>query len=51
MIVSGGAVESARLLLNTKHSLFPDGLGNRYGWVGPQPAVAPLFRRHRAFRI
>jgi choline dehydrogenase-like flavoprotein len=34
VIVCGGAVESARLLLNTKHKLFPEGLGNRYGWVG-----------------
>jgi choline dehydrogenase-like flavoprotein len=34
VIVSGGAVESARLLLNTKHRLFPNGLGNRYDWVG-----------------
>lgn len=34
VIVCGGAVESARLLLNTKHKLFPDGLGNRHGWVG-----------------
>ena len=34
VIVCGGAVESARLLLNTRHRLFPDGLGNRYGWVG-----------------
>ena len=34
VIVSGGAVESARLLLNTRHRLFPNGLGNRYDWVG-----------------
>ncbi len=34
VIVSGGAVESARLLLNTRHKLFPNGLGNRYDWVG-----------------
>ncbi|HEY3378226.1 MAG TPA: GMC family oxidoreductase [Armatimonadota bacterium] len=34
VIVCGGAVESARLLLNTRHKLFPDGLGNRNGWVG-----------------
>ena len=27
VIVCGGAVESARLLLNTKHRLFPNGLG------------------------
>ena len=30
VIVCGGAVESARLLLNTSHRLFPNGLGNRY---------------------
>ncbi len=34
VIVCGGAVESARLLLNTKHRLFPSGLGNRFDWVG-----------------
>jgi choline dehydrogenase-like flavoprotein len=34
VIVCAGAVESARLLLNTKHKLFPDGLGNRYDQVG-----------------
>jgi choline dehydrogenase-like flavoprotein len=34
VIVSGGAIESARLLLNSKSRLFPNGLGNRYDWVG-----------------
>ena len=34
VVVCGGAIESARLLLNTKHRLFPNGLGNRYDWVG-----------------
>lgn len=34
VIVCCGAIESARLLLNTRNKLFPDGLGNRYGWVG-----------------
>jgi choline dehydrogenase-like flavoprotein len=34
VIVSAGAIESARLLLNSRHKLFPNGLGNRYGWVG-----------------
>lgn len=34
VIVSAGAIESARLLLNTRHRLFPQGLGNRYDWVG-----------------
>jgi choline dehydrogenase-like flavoprotein len=34
VIVSGSAVESARLLLNSKSRLFPNGIGNRYDWVG-----------------
>ena len=34
VIVSGGAIESARLLLNSKGPLFPQGLGNRHDWVG-----------------
>src|SRR5450759_3421713 len=34
VIVSSAAVESARLLLNSKSKLHPAGLGNRYGWVG-----------------
>jgi choline dehydrogenase-like flavoprotein len=34
VIVSSSATESARLLLNSKTTLFPDGLGNRYDWVG-----------------
>ena len=34
VIVSGGAIESARLLLNSKSPLFPQGLGNRHDWVG-----------------
>src|SRR4249920_264737 len=34
VIVSSAAVESARLLLNSKSRLHPAGLGNRYGWVG-----------------
>jgi len=34
VIVCGGAIESARLLLNSKHRLFPNGPGNRYDWVG-----------------
>ena len=49
VIVCGGAVESARLLLNTRHKLFPNGLGNRYDWVGRNlqshtyPAAIGLF--------
>jgi hypothetical protein len=34
VVVSGGATESARLLLNSKSRLFPNGLGNRYDQVG-----------------
>jgi len=34
VVVSSAAVESARLLLNSKSPLFPGGLGNRYDWVG-----------------
>jgi choline dehydrogenase-like flavoprotein len=34
VIVAGAAVETARLLLNSKCRLFPDGLGNRYDNVG-----------------
>jgi choline dehydrogenase-like flavoprotein len=34
VIVSGAAIESARLLLNSKSKLFPNGLGNRFDWVG-----------------
>ena len=34
VVVSCGAVESARLLLNSKSRLFPKGIGNRYDWVG-----------------
>jgi choline dehydrogenase-like flavoprotein len=34
VVVSGCATESARLLLNSKSKLFPEGLGNRYDQVG-----------------
>jgi len=34
VVVSCGANESARLLLNSKSQLFPHGLGNRHDWVG-----------------
>jgi choline dehydrogenase-like flavoprotein len=34
VVVSACAVESARLLLNSKSRLFPQGLGNRYDQVG-----------------
>jgi hypothetical protein len=32
--VSCAATETARLLLNSRSKLFPNGLGNRYDWVG-----------------
>jgi choline dehydrogenase-like flavoprotein len=34
VIVSCAAIESARLLLLSRGKLFPNGLGNRYDWVG-----------------
>ena len=34
VIVSSAAIESARLLLNSRSRLFPSGLGNRYDQVG-----------------
>jgi choline dehydrogenase-like flavoprotein len=34
VVVAGGATETARLLLNSRHRLFPGGLGNRFDWVG-----------------
>lgn len=34
VVVSCGAIESPRLLLNSKSKLFPNGLGNRHDWVG-----------------
>lgn len=34
VVCSGGAIESARLLLNSATPAFPNGLGNRYDWVG-----------------
>lgn len=34
IVVSGGAIESARLLLNSQNRLFPKGIGNRHDWVG-----------------
>ena len=49
VVVSAAAIESARLLLNSKSRLHPNGLGNRYDWVGRNlhghsyPRVAGLF--------
>jgi choline dehydrogenase-like flavoprotein len=34
VVLSGGAIETARLLLNSKSKLFPNGAGNRHDWVG-----------------
>ncbi len=34
VIVSGSAIESARLLLNSTSKLYPTGIGNRHDWVG-----------------
>jgi choline dehydrogenase-like flavoprotein len=34
VVVSCAAVESARLLLNSKSRFFPNGIGNGYDWVG-----------------
>ena len=34
VVVSGGAIESARLLLNSQSSLHPNGLGNNHDQVG-----------------
>jgi choline dehydrogenase-like flavoprotein len=51
VVVSAGAIETARLLLNSKSRLHPNGLGNRYDWVGPQPAGARLPARGRPVRF
>ncbi len=34
VVVSCAAIETARLLLNSKSRLFPNGAGNRHDWVG-----------------
>ena len=34
VVVAASAIETPRLLLNSKHKLFPNGLGNRNDWVG-----------------
>ena len=34
VVVAASATETARLLLNSKTKLHPNGLGNRYDWVG-----------------
>src|SRR5690606_17617025 len=34
VVVSASAIESARLLLNSKSTAHPNGIGNRYDWVG-----------------
>ena len=34
VVVAGGAIESARMLLNSKSKIFPNGIGNNNDWVG-----------------
>lgn len=34
IVVSASATETPRLLLNSRSTSFPAGIGNRYGWVG-----------------
>ena len=34
VVVAASATETARLLLNSRSPLFPNGAGNRYDWVG-----------------
>ena len=34
VVIAGSAIETARLLLNSKSKLFPNGAGNNYDWVG-----------------
>lgn len=34
VVVAGAAIETARLLLNSKSKLFPNGAGNNFDWVG-----------------
>lgn len=34
VILAASATETARLMLNSKSRFFPDGIGNRYDWVG-----------------
>jgi choline dehydrogenase-like flavoprotein len=34
VVVAAAAIETARLLLNSKSRLFPQGAGNRFDWVG-----------------
>jgi choline dehydrogenase-like flavoprotein len=34
VVIAGAAIETARLLLNSKSKLFPTGAGNRHDWVG-----------------
>ena len=34
VVIAASAIETARLMLNSRSKLFPDGLGNNHGWVG-----------------
>ena len=51
VIVSASATESARLLLNSKSRLFPNGLGNRYDQVGRHLAGPSILWRNRLLRL
>ncbi len=50
VVVSGAAIESARLLMLSAGKMYPAGIGNRYDWVGRNlqghsyPRVAGLFK-------
>ena len=49
VVLSASAIETARLLLNSKSKYFPNGIGNENGWVGrnlhghPYPKAFGLF--------
>lgn len=34
VVIAASAIETARLMLNSKSKLFPNGIGNNSGWVG-----------------
>jgi choline dehydrogenase-like flavoprotein len=44
IIVSTGAIQSPRLLLNSKSSLFPEGLANSSGLVGKYYMIHPYVK-------
>jgi choline dehydrogenase-like flavoprotein len=45
VVVAAAAIETARLLLNSKSTLFPNGAGNNYDWVGRNLTGTCLHRR------